>query len=987
MLKLRPGRLTVSQLLYVGVLLFALFSLTVLAVPFRSSYAAEAEPGVLDLSGMPLAFIANEGQTDPDVAYHVSNSSGSLFFTPREVVFSLPMTQESAYVVHMDFIGADTAAIRGFNKQAGIVNYFIGNDPSDWHTHIATYGGVHYDNLYPGIDLRFEGTYGTLKGTYTVTPLANPSLIRWQYTNAEQVTLDPQSGNLQIALYDDAELGQRTLAELAPIAWQDINGERVAVDVQYTLNEAGEIAFAVGEYDPHYTLVIDPEIQYSTYIGGNEDDLGYDVTLDNAGNAYLTGVTQSLTFPRSAGAYQTTLKGGTDAFVTKLNVSISSQKIVYSTYLGGISVDEGHDISIDSTYNAYVTGVTTSNNFPGTPPLSYNGAKDAFVAKLNSSGTALVYARYLGGSGDDFGDAIEVNAAGQAYVSGWTESSNFPVNSAVQPSLGGGRDAFITKFSPDGSSRLFSTYLGGVGTDEAKNVFVDATDQVYIAGSTDSLNFPVVFAFQTSYGGGTSDGFLTKMASDGTYVYSTFFGGSNGDALTSVAVDDLGDPYIVGWTASTSATFPVSAAPLQAENAGGEDAFLVQLNAAADTVLYGTFLGGGGPDKASDLTLDQSGVVHITGITASSDFPLTDPFDGQAVFNGGASDVFVTAIDVDSGTFFYSSYVGGGAADVAEAIGVDPNGGIYVIGHTTSTDFPEIRGAFQRGGTTGYEGFLFKIGSAQADLTITKFASSPEVLLEETVVYTIEVVNQGPDETESVVVEDTIPPEITVDSYSTTKGVCTRSGDVLTCTIGAMAPSETVTITVNATGTTIGEAVNTATITQSSQFDPNTPNTSTATVLIYKDSDLGVDKTADLYRVLPGAVVRYKIEVTNYGPAPSNGVTLTETLPPSSLIQVETFTVSKGSFSLATGIWTIGDMARDEVATLTITATVNDTLDVGTVIINTVDSLTGSEGDPLQENNSDVVEIVVVSELFPAYGCMPSETDPDVITCITGSSD
>ncbi len=987
MLKLRPGRLTVSQMLYMGVLLLTLTSLAVLAAPYRSSHAAEAEPGVLDLSGMPLAFIANEGQTDPDVAYHVSSSGGSLFFTPREVVFTLPMTQENAYVVRMDFIGADTAAIRGFNKQAGIVNYFIGNDPAEWRTHIATYGGVHYDNLYPGIDLRFEGTYGSLKGTYTVMPFANPSLIRWQYTNAEQVTLDPESGDLRIALYDDAEFGARTLAELAPIAWQDVNGERVAVDVRYALNDADEIAFELGAYDPHYPLIIDPEIQYSTYIGGNEDDLGYDVALDNAGNAYLTGVTQSLTFPRSAGAIQTTLRGGTDAFVTKLNVSISSQKIVYSTYLGGISVDEGYGIAIDASSNAYVTGYTTSNNFPGTPPLTYNGAKDAFIAKLNPSGTALLYSRYLGGSGDDFGEAVQINAAGQAYVSGWTESTNFPVNNAVQATKSGGRDAFITKFNADASGRVFSSYLGGIGTDEAKNIFVDASDQVYIAGYTESSNFPTVFAFQSSFGGGTSDGFLTKLTSGGAYVYSTFFGGSGSDSVTGVAVDALGSPHIVGWTSSTSATFPLSAAPLQGENAGGEDAFLAQLNDTGDTLIYGSFLGGGASDRAHDLALDPSEIVHITGLTASGNFPLVDPFPGQDSYKGGSSDVFVTAIDVDSSSFFYSSYVGGGAADVAEAIAVDSGGGIYVIGHTTSTNFPEIRGAFQRGGTTGYEGFLFKVGSAQADLMITKFASAPEVMLENPVTYTIEVINQGPDATENVVVEDTIPPEITVNNSSTTKGVCTRSGDVLTCIIGAMNPSETVYITVNATGTTIGEAVNTAEITQSSQFDPNTPNESTATVLIYKDSDLGVDKTAERYRVLPGAVVRYKIEVTNYGPATSNNVTLTETLPPSSQIEIETYTVSKGSFSLATGIWNIGTMARDEVATLTITVTVNDTLDVGTVITNTVDSLTGSEADPLQENNSDIVEIVVVSEFFPAYGCMPSETDPDVITCITGSSD
>ncbi|MCD4669239.1 MAG: DUF11 domain-containing protein, partial [Actinomycetia bacterium] len=959
-------------------------------------------------------FIANMGQSDAEVAFHAPSSGAGLFFTPDEVVFSLPMPEDQTFVTRMAFVGAETTHVTGYSPQEGVFNFFLGNDPDQWHTNVPTYAGIRYHNLYPGIDLRFEGTQGVLKSTYAVTPGADPSMIAYRYAGAEQVTVDPATGDLRILLYTHAEYGDMTIAESAPLAWQTIEGAQVPVDVRFMLTAAGHIGFELADYNPAHELIIDPSVQYSTYFGGFFDEIGYDIVMDDSGNGYLTGRTASSNMPDTDNALQGDINGTSDAFIAKLNVSISAQRLVYGTYLGGGQAEEAHGIAIDAAGNMYITGKTTSTDFPTTATpyqADYGGGGDAFVAKISADGSTLMYGTYLGGNTEDLGRAIALDTSGNAYITGFTTSINFPNVNEIQSTLSGAQDAFVTKLTGDGSGALYSTYLGGAGTDDGLDIDIDAANQPTIVGYTDSLDFPThvgggLTVFQAANAGGT-DGFVTKLLVDGSgYFFSTYFGGSATDQVTGIVIEDAtGIAFITGWTTSTSGDFPVTFDALQAENAGAEDAFIASLNATGNTLLYSTFIGGSTMDKAADITQDPQGIVHIAGETRSPNLiPVSAPtlppvpvppgvdigiteytFD---TYHGGL-DAFVMALDLSTNTYFYAAYIGGFddpgdlydvPDDRALAMAVDTSGGIYIAGETFSVNFPLANAAYQRGGNG--DAFVVKIGSAQADLVINKTADVPEVLVGEDVTYTIEVTNDGPSATHNVVIEDTVPVEAEVQSIVTT-GTCTQVGQFITCELGTLAADETTTVTVVVTAIAKGIVENTAQITESSDFDPDTSaasNSSTATVLYYKDADLTIDVSANTHRPTPNQTIDLVIEVTNLGLAPDANVVVTDSLPAEVTYVADD---SGGSYNLLTGTWTIGAMARDQVATLTITVTVND-LAIGTEIAYPA-SVTGIENDPDPLNNADTAELVVVGESFPPYGCFPSVDEPDVIICITGT--
>jgi uncharacterized protein (TIGR03437 family) len=407
---------------------------------------------------------------------------------------------------------------------------------------------------------------------------------------------------------------------------------------------------------------------------------------------------------------QGTLKGAEDAFVTKINPSGSAK--LYSTYLGGGGPDEGHGIAVDVQGNAYITGSAGSIDFPTMNAIQSapGGSGDAFLVKLNATGSAIIYSTLLGGNGIDTGSAVTVDAAGSAYIAGSTFSTNLPTKNPFQAAIGGQEDAFIAKINATGNAWAYVTYLGGNAVDQGNAIAVDASGNAYVTGYTASNNFPVQSAFRGS-NAGVVDAFVTKLNPAGSaLVYSTYLGGSALDYGTAIAVDSSGNAYVTGLV--TSDDFPL-ANPIDAtlgSHAVG-DVFVTKFNPSGSSLVYSTYLGGGSEDDSYALALDQSNNVWITGRTNSSDFPLTNPIQSTRV----AFDMFVTEINAAGSATLFSTFIGGSGSESGRGIAVDKLGNIHIAGEGTSTDFPVVRplqGA-NGGGAGPQDGLVLLLGDVQ----------------------------------------------------------------------------------------------------------------------------------------------------------------------------------------------------------------------------------------------------------------------------------
>jgi hypothetical protein len=470
---------------------------------------------------------------------------------------------------------------------------------------------------------------------------------------------------------------------------------------------------------------------FSTYLGGGSADVATAVAVDSSGNTYITGYTSSTNFPTTKGAYQTHNNGGYDAFVTKLN---PSGGVAWSTYLGGKGDDYGLGIAVDGSGNVYVTGATSSTNFPTKSPLqaANGGGYDAFVTELNATGSGLVYSTYLGGSGNedfssfgtgpqsDFAGAIAVDASGNAYVTGLTSSTNFPTANAFQGSYqgnAGGSDAFVAKINAGGTGLAYATYLGTSGHEAGLGIAVDASGDAYVTG-TAGTSFPTTTgAFQTTDPtGGAPVAFVTELNPSGTgLVYSTYLGGStHGTQALGIAINASGDAYVTGETTATD--FPVTPGAFQTTPAlNVPNAFVTVLNATGSGLVYSSYLGGNGANGVSGtvnvgtgIAVDSAGNAYLTGWTSATNFPTANAF--QPAYGGGNADAFVAQLHpFQSGTasLVYSSYLGGSDRDEANGIAVDGAGNAYVVGETFSTSFP-TKNAFQSrlGGSKGYSDAL-----------------------------------------------------------------------------------------------------------------------------------------------------------------------------------------------------------------------------------------------------------------------------------------
>jgi hypothetical protein len=675
----------------------------------------------------PLYFEENAGQADPSVRFMSHVPGGTILFTSDEVMLRLAahrvsykpalngeVTDLDSALLRLQFIGANTSPeVRPNNALPGKVNYLLGSDPARWHTNLATFAQISYLDLYNGVTLKYEGDNRSLKGTYLVAPGADPEWIRWRYLGAQSVSLSDE-GNLEIVPGAGSQV--RKLVEHAPLAWQDIDGKRLAVPASYALASDDTVGFSIGRYDRAYPLVIDPTLVFSTYLGGEDQDQGLAIVTDKTGAMYITGEAESVDFPTTAGAFQPTYSDGlSDAFVTKF--APDGATLLYSTFLGGNLTDISRDIYVDSEGNAYLTGSTTSNDFPTTPnafQTSPPGDTDAFVTKLNPSGSALVYSTYLGGIGElggDDGYSITADAQGNAYISGVTGSRNFPLVNPFQADCRPGppfcHDVFVSKLNPQGSALIYSTFLGGRSVfEEGQAIAVNAAGNAYVVGFTDSDDFPLQNPIKPTLIAGDSDVFLTKFSTDGSsLVYSTYLGGYNGtDEGYGIALDTSENAYVVGWTDSSD--FPM-VNPVQSKFGGSNDAFVAKVNSAGSAILFSTFLGVFGTDIGYDIALDPANNMYITGYTSSEDFPVVNAV--QPTY-GGFYDAFVAELNAAGSSLIYSTYLGGTSYEHGYGIAVR-GGTTYVTGDVVSTDFPTAN-PFQAtlGGDGSYtDAFVVKI--------------------------------------------------------------------------------------------------------------------------------------------------------------------------------------------------------------------------------------------------------------------------------------
>ena len=615
-------------------------------------------------SRLPLAFEANRGQTDESVRFLARGAGYSLFLTPREIVLS-PRQDEN--VLRMSLIGANAnPRLTARDELAGQSHYL--------HAAAITaprYAKVRYERVYPGIDVEYYGHEGRLEYDFLLAPGAAPSQIRMSWNGANQPSINAR-GELELTA------GAAPVVLRAPVAYQEIEGRRVAVPCRYRLDAAHQVSFQLGNYDRTQPLVIDPVLAYTAYVGGRDADSGLSVAVDRGGSAYVTGVTGSLDFP--ARGIQNTRRAPRedDVFVAKLNAA--GTDLEYATYFGGSDDDSGLGIAVDDFGRACVAGYTESRDFPVERPQQFasGGGADAFLVKLSEDGASFLFATFLGGRDAEVATAVALDAEGNAYVAGLTASPNFPLRGATRRGLRGENDAFIAKFSDTGQL-VYSTLLGGSESEECYGLTVDGAGNAAVTGATTSDDFPISHATQPRRAG-EADAFVTQLNADGSdLLFSTYLGGGDDDRGFGIAQDANGALYVTGQT--TSPDFPTRGA-LNTRFGGESDAFLTKID-PRDGLEYSLLVGGGNDDLGAGVVVDAAGGAFITGQTFSDDLPVSNAFQATA---GGGSDAFVAQVWPGGSRFGFVSYLGGRGADFGTRLALDFFGNVFVTGVTRSLE-------------------------------------------------------------------------------------------------------------------------------------------------------------------------------------------------------------------------------------------------------------------------------------------------------------
>jgi hypothetical protein len=679
-----------------------LFSPTTTATESRTAASTENRQRVLDAyAKLPLSFVPNVGQGDRRVRYYAERSGFGVFFTRKKVMLSLTKGSRRTTLALVPLGASASARLVSRREAEGKVNYFVGHER---HANIPTYREIAYRDLWPGVDMVLRGQGGSLKYEFRVAAGADPSRIRLAYQGAEGLSVGAAGGlsiSTPLGVVRDASPRsyQRVGGKRVPVDSRYVlddhaygfalgagydgrrplvidpgltystflggsgndRGIEVAVDDSGNAYVTGgtysaDFATSLGAVDTTYNGNSDAFVTkldatgsnmvYSTLLGGSASESGLGIDVDGNGNAYMCAGTGSSDYPTTPGAFDTSHNGNEDVLVTKLNASGSV--LLYSTFLGGSTPagDFCDAIVVDANGRANITG-GTGGGFPITAKAydpTYNGGLlDAYVARLNPTGTGLAFSTYVGGAGHDVGTGIALGASGLPYITGDTDSPDYPTTSGVlDTSYGGNLDAFVTKLGGGGSTVTYSTYLGANGNDFGKDVAVDQYGRAFVAGWTASALFRTTAGAFDTTANGDHDGFVVKLNGAGTgLVYSTFLGGAGEDEALGIGIDSAGRAYVAGSTESSD--FPTTAGALDTTANGNLDAFFTKLNAMGSAPMYSTYLGGGGIDFARGIAVGSDGSVFLPGRTESTDFPTTTgAFDTG--FNGGVRDGFVAKI-------------------------------------------------------------------------------------------------------------------------------------------------------------------------------------------------------------------------------------------------------------------------------------------------------------------------------------------------------
>ncbi len=643
----------------------------------------EILPGPKNMDGW---FIKNRGQVhDPQVRFvYVSPAGDSVVFVPGGYRVVLTGEDELTSVVEVNFERARTAMPRGRTELPHKSSYLLGNDPENWHTDIVNYRELVYQDLYPGIDLVFRATESKLKYDFLVSRGADPGMIGWSYQGVDQVFLSP-SGDIHLK----TQAGE--LVEEAPFSYQMNEEKMVEVPSYYQLKDKN-VSFGIGNYDPELPLVIDPLI-YSTYVGGTGGDLPYGMALDSKDNIYITGYTDSVDLPTTAGSFCEARNEGKDVFVFKL--SPGGTELLYSTFIGGSGDEGGSSLAVDDDGSVFITGNTNSSDFPTTAGCfnrSFAGGKwDAFVLKLNAEGTELLYSSFVGGSKADHGSDIALDGQGNACVTGTSESEDFPSTAGSFDELhNGNRDVVVFKMNHNGSQLLFSSFLGGGWMEGGMAIALDKENNVYVTGITGSSEFPVTEGcYDDSYGGG-DDAFVSKLDPNGSrLVYSSFVGGDDYDHGQDIALDDHGNAYITG--TGQSPDFPVTPGAYSDSHKG---IVVFKINSDGSDLVYSSYVGDKDWGSGSSIALDPENNACIIGDTSAENFPTT-PGCLDRSYNGD-TDVYFFKLDSKGSDLLYSTYLGSDLRDEGSCVAVDSQGAIYLAGWSRSTEFPTTQGSFDQ---------------------------------------------------------------------------------------------------------------------------------------------------------------------------------------------------------------------------------------------------------------------------------------------------
>lgn len=664
-------------------------------------------------------FIENKGQWPNEVLYLTQMSGLNTWITTKGIQLefykkeinkeNVPKIDDCSKLEIIDYkcfgqrvnyvlVNCNSRVVaKGEMRKSAYKNFLVGNVQNKYATNVALYGQVIVKDIYDGIDIRYYFENNFLKYDFIVHPWADANQIQINIVGSDKTYLNTKGELVLTTLF-----GEIQNANLFCYQQED----KRKVEGNFT-NKSGNWSFDLETYNKSQTLIIDPLI-YATYIGGSHYDEAHSIAVDASNNVYVSGFTYSSDFDITAGAFQSSIAGDWDIFVSKLNAD--GTDLIYSTYIGGSGSDFAVSNAVDANNNLYITGYTTSTNYittAGAFQTINNGGVDGFITKLNASGTALIYSTYIGGNNGDYSRAIAIDTSNNAYITGNTNSNNFVTsNGAFQNGYNGLDDIFVCKLNESGNALIYSSYIGTFNNEYGSSIAIDNSGNAYITGWAHFGFITTPGAFQSTIGGG-SDAIVVKLNSLGTaLIYSTFIGGSGADAGFDIALDSSNNAYITGDTESSN--FIVSPTAFQNNHQGGyTDAFVTKINALGNAIIYSTYLGGNGDDTAHSIAVDSNENTYITGRTESTNFDIS--IGAFQSTKAAGRDVFASKLNTTGSALLYSSYIGGNNNDVGLSLALDSSANAYLTGLTWSADLYTSTGAFQTGNAGTRDLFVFKL--------------------------------------------------------------------------------------------------------------------------------------------------------------------------------------------------------------------------------------------------------------------------------------